>query len=78
MWLLPIESHKPDSQITKSKISYSLIEPQPLPCTPACGYKFHALAVHPHLLFIASPVRSAFAIRSEVCGRAIFQEQSTC
>ena len=24
--------------ITRSKISYSLIEPQPLLCAPACGY----------------------------------------
>ena len=39
--------HEQDSQITRSKISYSLIEPHPLPCTTACGYAFHALAVHP-------------------------------
>ena len=40
--------HKRDSQITRSKISYSLIERQPVPCTTTCGNKFHALAVHPH------------------------------
>ena len=39
--------HKQDSKITRSKISYNLIEPQPLPCTTACDYEFHALAVHP-------------------------------
>ena len=39
--------HKQDSKITRSKISYNLIEPQPLPCTTACCYEFHALAVHP-------------------------------
>ena len=30
--------HKQDSQITRSKISYSLIKPQPFPSAPACGY----------------------------------------
>ena len=35
-----------DYQITRSKISYNLIESQPLRCTPNCGYQFHALAVH--------------------------------
>ena len=34
--------------ITRSKISYNFLEPQPLLCTPACGYEFHALVVHPH------------------------------
>ena len=24
-----------------------MIEPRPPPCTPACGYQFHAIAVHP-------------------------------
>ena len=38
--------HKRDPQITRSQISYSLIEPHPLPCTTACGYESHALAVH--------------------------------
>ena len=64
--------------ITRSKISYSLIEPQPLLYTPACGYKFHALAVHPLPIFTAPPVKSAFGIQSEVCARAFLRKQSTC
>ena len=59
-----------DSQITRSKISYSSIEPQPLPCTPACVHEFHALALTPHPTFTAPLVGSAFRIQSEVCGRA--------
>ena len=55
---------------TRSKILYSLIEPQALFCTLACGNKFYALAVHPHPTFIAPLVRSALGIRSEVCGGA--------
>ena len=34
-------------QVTRSKISYSLVKAQSLPCTPACGYQFHALEVLP-------------------------------
>ena len=30
--------YKRDSQITRSKISYSLIKPQPFLSAPACGY----------------------------------------
>ena len=41
--------HKWDSQIARSTISYNLIEPQPLPCTPSCGHKLHALSFQPHL-----------------------------
>ena len=63
-----LNHHKRDCQITRSKISYSLIEPQPHPCTPACGYEFHALAVYPHRTFTAPLVGSAFGIRSEHCG----------
>ena len=62
--------HKQDFKITRSKTSYSLIEPQPLPSTPASDYEFHALAVHPHTTFTAPPVRSAFGIQSEVCDGA--------
>ena len=69
--------HKWDFHITRSKISYSLIEPQPLPSTPACGHEFHALAFHPHPTFAAPPVGSAFKIWSEICGRVFFQKQST-
>ena len=40
--------------ITKSKISYSLIKPEPLlPVTAICCYKFHILATHPHPTFTA-------------------------
>ena len=66
--------HKRNSQATRSKICYSLIEPKPLPSTTACGYEFYALAVHPHPTFTAPSVRSAFGIRSEVCGGAFFME----
>ena len=68
------------SQITKSKISYfsSLIEPQPLPCIPACDYEFHAPAVHPHPTFTAPPVGSAFGVLSEVCGGTFLWKQSKC
>ena len=44
--------------ITRSKISYSLVEPQSLLFVPACGYEFHALAVHAHPTFTAPPARS--------------------
>ena len=40
----------------------------------ACGYYFHALAVHPHPTFTAPPVRSGFGIRSEICDGAFFAE----
>ena len=60
------------------KISFSLIEPQPFLFTPACGYEYHALAVHPHPTFTAPPVKSAFGIWSEVCGGAFLRKQSTC
>ena len=64
--------------ITRNKISYSLIEPQPLLYTLACGYEFHALASHPHLTFTVPLVRSAFGIRSEVCSGAFLWNQSRC
>ena len=64
--------------ITRSKISYRLIEPEPLLCTPAWGSEFQALAVHPHPTFTAPPVRSAFGIRSKVCWGVFLQKQSTC
>ena len=53
-----------------SKISFSLIEPRPLPSTPAYGHEFHAVAFHP----LAAPmVGCAFKIRWDVCG-AFFAE----
>ena len=48
-----LNHHKRDCQITRTKISYSLyslMEPQPLSCTPACCYKFDTAAVHPPLI----------------------------
>ena len=42
-----LNHHKRDSQITRSKISYRLMEPQSLPRT-SCGYEFNALAVYTH------------------------------
>ena len=69
--------HKRDSHITRSKISYSLIESQPFPCTPACDHEFHAFAFHPHPTFTAPLVGSALRIRSEVCCGAFLWKQST-
>ena len=44
------------SKSPQEKISFSLIEPQRLPCTPACDYKFHApcTTYTPHLQQIQS------------------------
>ena len=64
-----------DSQITRSYITYGLIEPQPLPCKPACSYEFHALAVYPHPTFTAPLVGSVFEIWSKVCGGAFLWKQ---
>ena len=69
--------HKWDSPITKSKISYSLIDPQPLPCIPACGDEFRALAFHPHPTFTAPLVGSTFKVQLEDCGGAFLRKQST-
>ena len=43
-----------------------MIKPQPLLCTPACCYEFHALVVHPHPTFKAPLGGSAFGIWLEV------------
>ena len=64
-----------DSQITRSKISYNLIEPQPLPCRPAQRQEFHALAFHPrpHLQHHWSDKHLEFDQRSVVellCGNS--------
>ena len=47
---------KQDSQTTRSKISYSLIEPELLPCTLVCCYEFHALSP-PKLLIYSNSSR---------------------
>ena len=63
----------PVSGISKSqqeKICFSLIQPQLLPCTPACGYKFHALAVYLHPTLTAHTIRGAFGIQSNIFGGA--------
>ena len=62
--------------IARSKISYILIEPQPLLCTPTCGCEFHSLVVHPHPTFAAPAVRSGYGIRLEFvvelfCGNSL-------
>ena len=59
--------YKRNFQITRSKTSYILIEPQPHPCTPGCGYEFYALPVYPQCTFTALLVGSPFGIRSEHC-----------
>ena len=51
--------HKWDYHITRSKISFSLIEPQPFTFTPTHGHEFHALAFHRHSTFVAPLVLSA-------------------
>ena len=57
-----LNPHKRNSQITRSKISYSFIEPQPLPCTADCDYQFHTLVVNPSPRFTLTLVGSAFGI----------------
>ena len=68
--------HKRYFQITTSKISYNLIEPQLFHCTPTCCYKFHAIPVHLHPTFTASPIGDAFGILSSICGGSFFRENS--
>ena len=48
---------------TCHKFSYSSIESQLLPCAPASGYEFHALAVYLHPPFTAPfSIGGAFGI----------------
>ena len=56
----------------KYKFKYQL-----LPCTPACGYKFHALAVYLLPTFTVPPVGSAFGIKPNICGEQ-FCRNSQC
>ena len=70
--------HKRDFWIITSKISYSSIEPQPLPCAPVCDYRFLARAVHLYptftvWVFLVFPIGGAFGIQLNVCG-----ENSQC
>ena len=53
------------------------IEPQLLPCTRVCGYKFHALAVYLYPTFTANPIGCAFEIQWNICGGA-FCGNSQC
>ena len=69
-----LNHHKRDSHIIIGKISYSFIEPELLPSTPAYGHKVRALAFHPHPTFTEPLVGSAFKIRSEVGGGVFFEE----
>ena len=73
-----LNHHKRHSQITRSKVSYSLIEPQPLPWTPACGYQFHVLAVHPSPNFTSLLFGSAFGIQFEVYDGSLHYGNSQC
>ena len=43
-------------------------EPQLLPYTPACGYKFHTLSIYLHPTFTVPQIRGAFGIQSNICG----------
>ena len=64
--------HKRYFYITKSKISYSLIEPQLLPCTPNCGYKFHALPIYQQPTFTTPTIRGAFGIQPNIFDGVFF------
>ena len=69
--------HKWDYHITRSKISYSLIEPQPLPSTLA--YAMNSMHLHSTHTPLAAPlVGSAFKIQIKVCGGVFLQKQSMC
>ena len=50
------------SSLTKY-FPYRLIEFQIFPCAPACGYKFHALAIYLHPIFTA-PFQSKVNLES--------------
>ena len=76
--VLPVESPQVDYHITRSKISYSLIESQPLPSPSAYNQKFQALAFHPYSIFTAPLARSTFKIQLEVCDGVSLPKQSTC
>ena len=52
-----INTNNVPTYITTSKISYSLIKAQLLPCAIVSGYKFHALTVHQHPTFTTPPIR---------------------
>ena len=45
-------------------------EAQLLPCTPASGYKFHALADYLQPTFTVPPMGGTFGIQSNICGGA--------
>ena len=62
IWYSQLNHHKQDSHITRGKSSYSLIEPQLLPSTPAYGHEVYALVFHLHPTFAAPLVGSAFKI----------------
>ena len=62
------------SKSPQEKISFSLIEPQLLPCTPAYGYKFYALAVYLHPTLAAHEIRGTFGIQSNICGGAFLRK----
>ena len=62
------------SKSPQEKISFSLIEPKLRPCTPACGYKFHALAVYLHSTLTAHSIRGTFGIQSNICGGALLRK----
>ena len=75
--VLPVESPQVDYHITRSKISYSLIEPQPLPSTLA--YAMNSMHLHSTHTPLAAPlVGSAFKIQIKVCGGVFLQKQSMC
>ena len=63
--------------IKHTKFSYSSIESQIIPCVPAGGYEFHALAVYLHPAFTAPfSIGGVFRIQSNICGGAFLREKS--
>ena len=70
--------HKQDSHITRSKISHSFIESQPLVSKPAYSHEFQTLAFHPYSTFAAPLIGSAFKIQLEICGEVFLLKQSMC
>ena len=65
------EEHEWDFEITPCKISYCLIDPQLLPCAPACGHKSQVFAVYLHPAFAAPKIEGAFEIYSNMFGGAL-------
>ena len=60
--------------IKHAKFSYISMEFQLLPCAPACGYKFHTLAVYLHQRFTAPFQSEAYLESSQRSAVELFAE----